>query len=211
MSSMLQPSKAQIAEKNREWLRAHLEGRPHGVRVELARFLGFSRPDAITRMLNTDPNKESRTIKADELERMKEFFGAEDDAARRESENMVRLVGYVGAGAEAHFYSSADDGLGLVPAPDDATETTVAVEIRGTSLGALFERWLVYYDDVRTPVTHDLYGRLCVVGLPNGKVLVKQIKPSKAEGLFHLVSNTEDTMFDQAVDWAARVTSMVPR
>ncbi|MER8827199.1 helix-turn-helix domain-containing protein [Mesorhizobium sp. M0938] len=121
----------------------------------------------------------------------------------------VKLVGYVGAGAAAHFYDATD--LGTVPAPEGATKDTVAVEIRGESLGALFEHWLVYYDDVRAPVTSDLIGRLCVVGLIDDRVLVKQIKKSKTDGLYHLLSNTEAPLFDVEVTWAARVKSMVPR
>lgn len=121
----------------------------------------------------------------------------------------VRLVGYVGAGAAAHFYEEAD--LGWVPAPDDATSDTVAMEIRGESLGALFEHWLVYYDDVRSPITPDLIGRLCVVGLIDDRVLVKKIQRAKTPGLYHLLSNTEGPILDAEVVWAARVKSMVPR
>ncbi|MGB3389483.1 MAG: helix-turn-helix transcriptional regulator [Pseudaminobacter sp.] len=125
--------------------------------------------------------------------------------------NEVPLVGYVGAGAAAHYYASADEGLGTAPAPEGATESTVAVEIRGDSLGSLFEHWLVYYDEVRSPVTHDMIGRLCVVGLIDDRVLVKKIQRSKSPGLFHLLSNTEDPIFDAEVVWAARVKSMMPR
>ena len=123
----------------------------------------------------------------------------------------VPLVGYVGAGAEAHFFAGADEGLGEVPAPDDATPLTRAAEIRGESLGPLFERWLIFYDDVRTPVTEDLIGELCIVGLLNGKVLVKRLRKAREPGFFHLESNTEGTMFDQEVAWAAKVNNMRPR
>ncbi|MBS0363700.1 MAG: helix-turn-helix transcriptional regulator [Proteobacteria bacterium] len=122
----------------------------------------------------------------------------------------VRKIGYVGAGAEAHYYAHGelDD---YVDAPDDATESTVAVEVRGSSLGPVFERWLVYYDDVRAPVTPDLFGELCVIGLADDRVLVKQLKPSRTRGLFHLVSNSgEPTLFDQEILWAAKVTGMKP-
>lgn len=123
----------------------------------------------------------------------------------------VPLVGYVGAGAAAHFYASADEGLGEVEAPPGTTPQTRAAEIRGESLGPLFDTWLVFYDDVRTPVTPDLIGKLCIVGLPDDKVLVKKIQRSRTPGLFHLLSNNEAPMLDQEVIWAAKVKTMRPR
>jgi hypothetical protein len=70
---------------------------------------------------------------------------------------------------------------------------------------------LVYYDDVRAPVTPDLIGRLCVVGLADGRVLIKKIKSSQTPGLYHLLSQTEEPILDVEVLWAARVRSMTPR
>lgn len=198
----------------------HEKTAPHGVKTKLAEASGYT-PTQISRMRNidTDDPKKRQGIPLDMIRKAAEFFNElppgfegmvdwlEDGPPRRE----VKLVGYVGAGAEAHFYASADDELDRVPAPDGATDSTVAVEIRGESLGALFDRWLVYYDEVRSPVTPDLIGRLCVVGLEDDRVLVKQIKPSKAPGLYHLLSNTEGPILDVAIRWAARVKSMVPR
>lgn len=123
----------------------------------------------------------------------------------------VPVVGYVGAGAEAHYYATGDGELDRVQAPEGSNLKTVAVEIRGLSLGPLFEHWLVYYDDVRSPVTEDLYGRLCVVGLPDDRILVKRIRPARTPGYYHLESNSEPTMPDEEVIWAARVRNMTPR
>src|SRR5262249_48594399 len=65
----------------------------------------------------------------------------------------VNVVGYVGAGAEAHIYDVPPGDLDEVEAPLGSNEATVAVEIRGNSLGPFFNRWLVFYDDIRRPVT----------------------------------------------------------
>jgi hypothetical protein len=123
----------------------------------------------------------------------------------------VKVVGWVGAGDAAHYYDSAQGPFDTVPAPAYATPQTVAAEVRGQSLGRRFDGWLVLYDEVRSPVTTDLLGQLCVVGLLDGRVLVKWLKAAKTPGLFHLKSETEPTMKDQEVIWAAKVTGMQPR
>lgn len=121
----------------------------------------------------------------------------------------VPVRGYVGAGATAHYLPQEVE-LDRVEAPPGATEATIALEIRGTSLGELFDRWLVFVDDVRTPVTPDLIGKTCVVGLQDGRVLVKKLKKA-AGGLYDLLSNTEDPIRAVAVEWAAKVKHMGPR
>jgi hypothetical protein len=120
----------------------------------------------------------------------------------------VRVVGYVGAGSEAHLYAVAQGDLDEVDPPHGSTEDTVAVEIRGDSLGSFFNRWLVFYDDVRRPVTPDLIGELCVVGLEDGRILVKQVQRSRSAGLFNLFSSTEKPILDVAIEWAAKVNSI---
>ena len=128
-----------------------------------------------------------------------------------EQQMVVPIVGTVGAGAVASYYGDGDPPRDHVPAPPNSNENTVAVEIRGSSLGSLFDRWLVYYDEVHTPPTTEMLRKLCVVGLPDGRVLVKEIRPGTAKGLYHLVSQTEGIIEDQIIDWAARVTALLPR
>ena len=124
---------------------------------------------------------------------------------------LAPLVGYVGAGAEAHLFSEGQGPFDMVDAPDGSTENTVAVEIRGESLGSFFDSWLVFYDDVRDPVTSDLLGKLCVCGLPDGRVVIKKLAKSREKGLFILHSQFEPPIYDVAVIWAAKVKNMVPR
>lgn len=152
----------------------------------------------------------SASLKGSTQDRIASAYGITVDDIFSDGPRTVAVVGYVGAGAEAHFYSEADAPLDYVEAPEWATDSTRAAEIRGESLGPLFERWLIFYDDVRSPVTADLHGRLCILGLLNGKVLVKKIRPA-GNGLFHLLSNAEEPMWDQEVAWAARVKEMRPR
>lgn len=124
----------------------------------------------------------------------------------------VPLVGYVRAGSSAAFYATASNPLDWVEPIANTTTDTVAVQVQGESLGELFDSWLIYYDDVRSPVTPDLIGKLCVIGLMDDRVVVKKLKRSKTPGLFNLISNTGlDDIEDVEVTWAARVKHMSPR
>ncbi len=139
-------------------------------------------------------------------------FGVDAGEVVTDRRGLVPLAGYVGAGSEAHLYGDSQGPLDEVQAPDDATSNTIAVEIRGDSLGALFDGWLAFYDDVRSPLTDDLLNRLCVVGLDDGRVLVKMVSRSRANpNLFDLQGQFGPPISDVAVRWAAPVKSIVPR
>jgi transcriptional regulator with XRE-family HTH domain len=124
----------------------------------------------------------------------------------------VPVVGFVGAGDEAHFYREAQGPFDEAPAVQDSNDNTVAVEIRGDSLGPVFNHALAYFDEVRKPVTTDLIGKLCVVGLADGRILIKKITRSKTSPkLFHLAGQHGDPILDTPVEWAAKVKTIVPR
>lgn len=123
----------------------------------------------------------------------------------------VPVVGYVGAGARAVLFGQGQGPFDEADAPPGATDDTVAVEVRGDSLGPFFNEWLVFYDEVRSPVTPDLLGEVCVVGLPDERVLIKRLTAARTPGLYHLLSQTEAPILDAEVLWAARVKGMSPR
>lgn len=122
------------------------------------------------------------------------------------------LVGYVAAGAAATVYGEGQGPFDTVDAPEGSNENTVAVEVRGTSLGPALDQWLVFYDRVEDPPNENLNNKLCVVGLPDGRILVKQLRKARANGLWHLYSNyADEPILDQEVVWAAPVRAMTPR
>jgi len=123
----------------------------------------------------------------------------------------VPVVGLVGAGSVATLFAEGQGPLDYVEPPQNATPHTVALQVNGTSLGPAWDESIIYYDDVRSPVTPDLHGRLCVVGLPDGRVLVKILKAA-GDGTFHLLSNSlEEPLLNEEVAWAARVKAAHPR
>ena len=121
----------------------------------------------------------------------------------------VPVQGYVGAGSEAHFYQDSHPLNEWVEAPDNATKNTVAVQIRGESLGPLFDRWFAYYDDVRDPPGMDMVGNMCVCGLTDGRVLIKKLKAGQ-DRTWTLLSNAELPIYDVELLWAAKVIDMRP-
>src|SRR5271163_2081879 len=179
-----------------EWIRQGLKEK-RKTRSGLAKALGRS-PSAVTDLLNG-----TRRLRAEEIAIVAEYLGVEPPrlvggGRPAHATGRVPLVGYVGAGAIAHFYGDGQGPFDEVPAPDAASPKTVAVQIRGHSLGALFDNWLVFYDDVYDPPGDDLVGRMCVCGLPDGRVLIKALKRSQIHGLWTLLSNTEPPIYDVA-------------
>jgi hypothetical protein len=193
-----------------DWIRAGLK-QPGKTQTGLAKAFGRS-PSAITALL-----KNGRRLQAHEIATAAKYLGVAPPPGTyepgREYEHrppVTRIVGYVGAGAAAHNYAVAQGDLDEIAAPEGASEHTVAVEIRGNSLGELFDRWLVFYDDVRRPVTEDLIGKLCVVGLADGRVLIKKIG-KESSGFYALLSEKEPPIENAVIEWAARVKAMAPR
>lgn len=123
----------------------------------------------------------------------------------------TRVVGQVGAGFEAHFYEGSDE-LDIVETPPGASDKTVAVIVRGDSMrGTADDRSTLYYEDEPQPINDNMIGRLCVLWLSDGRVLVKRPRSGSAPGLFHLESTNADTMFDVPVDGGSVVDWIKPR
>jgi transcriptional regulator with XRE-family HTH domain len=151
-----------------------------------------------------------REIGSEDLSRIAAKYEVSRDQVL-ETPKTIQVVGFVGAGSTAHYYEEAQGPFDEVPMIHKGTPQTVAVEIRGESLGALFDRWLVYYDDIRRPPTMDLLRRLCVVGLEGGQVLIKEIRRGSEPGRFNLLSQTEGLIENVRIEWAAPVLLMAPR
>lgn len=94
---------------------------------------------------------------------------------------------------------------------DGQIENTVAVEVRSKSLGDVFDRWLIYYEQTKLPPTPDLLDQLCVCGLADGRTLIKKLKRGSVEARYTLLSNFEPPIYDVALEWATRVKMMRPR
>lgn len=127
----------------------------------------------------------------------------------------VPVVGRVGAGAEIHPIDDHAKGEGLyeVECPRGLDpKATVAVEVVGDSMSPMVEEgWVLFYDRSPEPTPSAVVGRLCVVKLEDGRVLVKQLRRGPERGRFNLVSLNGPMIEDVALEWAAPVKAMVAR
>jgi hypothetical protein len=197
------------------WLKHNLDSAGHGAAAELARRLRISN-DKISKMMRAD--EKARKPQAHEVPLIEDFFGELSPfghtralRARARAAGEIPIVGYVGDEDKIYPYNVGDpDYLDRCTAPTGATERTVAVEIRGKSLGCLFDRWIAYYDNVHAPVTSDLIGELCIVGLSDDHVLIKKIERGRAPDRFNLRSETESLIENVEILWATKVIAMMP-
>lgn len=178
--------------------------------------LDVDQPQISRWLRGTKPNGEN----FEQILNLARFAGVIDDVRSEDvaadlpsppERRKVKLKGYVGAGSVAHFYAISDEDFEEVEAPLSATDQTIAVEIKGSSFGPLMDSWLVYYDDVRSPVTEDLIGKICVVGLADDRILIKKIVRDGAGGYNLLSNSNEPPILDADIEWAAKVTDMRPR
>lgn len=121
------------------------------------------------------------------------------------------IVGRVGASTDGAVIQATDQGpFGEIQAPIGSRGAEVAVEVAGHSMGLYApDGSMILYDDRRDPPHEDMLGQVCVVGLPDGRTLVKRLLRGSRRGLFDLESLVGDTMKDQRVEWAAMVLVVI--
>jgi hypothetical protein len=136
---------------------------------------------------------------------------SEDVAAgldRPANERRLKVMGYVGASGTLNTYFVEDGSLETIRATNQDPPGAVAARILGESLGPLFDRWYVVYDDVRSPMTDDLIGKLCVVWLSDGRVLVKKVERGPRGLTLRSNSESDPPIEGAKIESAARVTDI---
>lgn len=125
----------------------------------------------------------------------------------------VPAVGYVGAGESVEIVDDHAQGSGLerVELPPELTdEGFVALIIRGNSMRPLRDRWRVYYKRDHDGVPAECINELCVIGLTDGRVYLKELRRGAHPGTYTLLSwnANVDPIENVQVDWASLVQAV---
>jgi hypothetical protein len=119
------------------------------------------------------------------------------------------IIGYVGENSRIHFYSVARSQLDDAESPKNPTDKTVGLEILGSTIGP--RKWIVFYDEVREPLTPDLIGQPCVVGIVGDEMYVGEVRAAKSPGLYNIGPFGSESVKNAKVTWGARVRLIGPR
>lgn len=164
---------------------------------DLARLVGTSQQ-------NVDRIERSAVVHSRSLPAILKALGLSE--ATIEKGKTVPLLGYVGAGAQMFSFDvhAGDESLEEVEKPFGATDTTVAVQVRGDSMEPAYQDGdLLYYDQQENGGLEHLVGKDCVVRLGDGRTYVKQLR--RTNGQYWLHSHNADPMLGVQIVWAAKV------
>lgn len=154
-------------------------------------------------------------LKDDQARTIARELGVSPGELFDDQENLVPVVGRVGAGAEVFPFDDHPLGEGMykvrAPAGLDP-KRTVAVEIHGDSMPPAADGWLAFYRRDPEPVAADIVGKTCVVKVAgDGPTLLKVVRRGPTWGRYNLMStNTSFGMIeDVALEWAAPIRAIV--
>lgn len=177
--------------------------KPGKSRSGLANALG-RQPSMVTDLL-----KGKRELKASEIPIVAEYLGIIPPAVGDAVDIIGRITDRDGG---AVVFADKSQKYGQVPMPPGGSKDTVALDVDGDGIRGIAENGsIIYYDELRERPGAEMIGELCLVGLKDGRVLIKFLHEGRGRGLYDLESASSPTLRDQPVEWAALVTAIIPR
>jgi phage repressor protein C with HTH and peptisase S24 domain len=183
---------------------------PRGTAKELAKALHLQ-PTDISKIVSG-----RRKVQGHEVMPIREFFqrleGAYGASSARQNQNgLVPVIGYVGAGDRQRIYDVDAGFIEEVEAPGQMADDTIALEIRGNSLGPAFNGGYVFYSEQPHGDIAQVVGDLCVVRTSDGATYVKTVEPGATPETFTLISIQGEPIENVALEWAVPVLAVTPR
>ena len=122
----------------------------------------------------------------------------------------IKIIGKVDAGGAVILYDKKDL-RDCAEFPPHSGVATVALEAGAALRGVADSGWLYFFDDEKRPPSREQLGKLCVVALKDGQILIRTLQPGRKRGHYDLESTTEPTLRDQQIAWAATISWIKPR
>ncbi|MEM9599433.1 MAG: LexA family transcriptional regulator [Pseudomonadota bacterium] len=123
----------------------------------------------------------------------------------------IPVVGYVGAGGEVLAVDdfAKGDGFDHIEPEGYYSPSAVAVIVRGDSMYDKYQDGdTLVYDERRGDLENFVGRRECIVGLADGRIMVKKLTRGSAEGFYTLTSSNYPPIEDVVVEWCARIRSV---
>jgi hypothetical protein len=77
-------------------------------------------------------------------------------------------------------------------------------------MGAIEDGWLLYYENLETPPSDVIVGKLCVVRTADHRTLIRKVSKGWKAGAWDLATITGEQLRDVVVLWAEPVTFIKP-
>lgn len=130
------------------------------------------------------------------------------DLVAKEENTSVRLMGYVGAGAEIlpEFEQVSSDGLDTIDLPFAVPDGLVAFQIKGDSMMPRYDPddVLLVYEEQRRP-TESLLGEDVAVRVEDGRRFLKRLMRGPKRETFNLESWNARTIEAVRLEWIGEV------
>lgn len=127
-------------------------------------------------------------------------------------ENVVPLMGYIGAGAEImpEFEQVPPDGIDQIEVPFPLPDDMIAFEVRGDSMLPIFKdrAIIICYREQKRPL-EAFFGEEAAVRTSDGKRYIKTI--SRGAGGVNLMSFNAAMIEDVELDWIGEIFAVLPR
>ncbi len=131
---------------------------------------------------------------------------------KMDAQNLVKLMGYVGAGAEIapEHEQVPPEGLDEIELPFSVGMEAVAFEVQGDSMLPKYEAGDLVVCSVGPRNPDDFLRKFVAVRTSNGNRYLKKLRPGSKRGLYTLESFNAEPIENVKIAWIGEVLAIVP-